>query len=118
MKEIKFRAWDKEDKTMRTLEEIKKLGGLNIWSSNLDTESSFILMQYTGLKDKNGKEIYEGDIVEFEDGEKYYISFSSGTFTLEPHGLYICNVNTKRLQVVGNIFDNKKGGKIEEVEDV
>jgi len=61
MREIKFRAWDKEKNEMT---ESICLGGLHIpYNSNQD---NYVLMQYTGLKDKNGKEIYEGDIVACE----------------------------------------------------
>lgn len=58
MREIKFRAWDKEKNEITTT---ICIGGLHIpYNSN---PNNYILMQYTGLKDKNGKEIYEGDIV-------------------------------------------------------
>ena len=93
----KFRAWD--EKNRRWYEPINDSGCYK-------TEEGIKLYQYTGLKDKNEKEIYEGDVVEFDDGDRYYVSFADGTFTLMPHKLYICNINTKNLTVIGNIFDN------------
>jgi len=61
MREIKFRAWDKK---------LKQLS-IPVQISNPPTpghERGLILMQFTGLKDKNGKEIYEGDVVRHGEG--------------------------------------------------
>jgi len=58
MREIKFRAWDNEFKKMKQID----------IQEGFDSE--LLLMQFTGLKDKNGKEIYEGDILKLGDEDK------------------------------------------------
>ncbi len=62
MREIKFRAWDTSKKEMIT-EHLS--WGLELNSGFNNPASSWELMQYTGLKDNNGKEIYEGDIIKY-----------------------------------------------------
>ena len=71
MREIKFRAWNDSSnsfytdiKLLSTLAFFEGEGVVNVFDDNL------IFEQYTGLKDKNGKEIYESDIIQFNFGEK------------------------------------------------
>ena len=117
MREIKFRAWDKKKRTMLWDDDFVISEGkpVSVFGGEMDFRIDGILMQYTGLKDKNGKEIYEGDIlrisaaandkeswinpVEFEDG--CFIvreAFSTMLFCV---GQEACN-----LEVIGDIYEN------------
>jgi len=63
MRQIKFRAWDKKDKRMIDSDLLMGRCDLNNAFNGREIYKNWIIMQYTELKDKNGKEIYEGDIV-------------------------------------------------------
>ncbi len=107
MKKIKFRAWTGCDmKIVKQLDYEVSFGSM--------TAEGWIvpkfIMQYTGLKDKNGKEIYEGDIVNGEDG--FGRSFI-GAITYEAGVYYIRGIDQNRpikiyhiCEIIGNIYEN------------
>lgn len=110
-REIKFRAWEKNLKEMILVEEID----FNSLMINQSTAWRFIdeveLMQYTGLKDKNGTEIYEGDIVLDKLNNEYgEVVFDEGCFlVLWQEGQNTVYQATREfyIEVVGNVYENK-----------
>ena len=119
MRKIKFRAWHKEKKIMGEVLGIDILHK-EIFFSNEDVDcyehtdfKDIELMEYTGLKDKNNKEIYEGDILSDGNNEKpYKVIFENGSFRaefegyFEEHSFDLIDVVAQGCEVVGNIYEN------------
>ena len=129
MREIKFRAWDKVNKEMCKITQLLFWEGEKIGIVSVDTErgelqhlpvESFEIMQFTGLQDKNGKDIYEGDII---NNECYNFEVKFGEWycaEVERHytGFYLVNaefddsslselVQYDDCEIIGNIHEHK-----------
>lgn len=122
MREIKFRAWIKDRKAIFEVVLInyvtKKVTYLfervgHLLNIRHEKFNDIELMEYTGLKDIKGKEIYEGDILFESFGEKYYkVVFENGSFRaefegdFEEHSFDLIDVVAQGCKVVGNIYEN------------
>ena len=135
MQKVKFRAWFKNEG------EMKNVAINNVYEGNktylhlsplpMNDYKPIDLMQYTGLKDKNGREIYEGDIVRFVDfdssgGQRAdreitgVIKYQSGLYEIwknndseffDSDGAFILNhawLQDDEFEVIGNIYENSE----------
>lgn len=102
MREIKFRAWDKNKNEMGEFElsGICANGAVIYTDNGNEFDIDMPIMQYTGLEDKNGKEIYEGDIVDNGHNFPVEIEFKSPAF--EP----LARLCSESCEVIGNIHSN------------
>lgn len=120
-REIEFKIWDSCDKKFLKIEDYQDLGAIEIENDGTLTLSPrfrfltsmsimperFIPLEYTGLKDKNGKKIFEGDIVRRADNKEYTVAYSNGAFKEEINGEYENNIGDSlyAYEVIGNTFE-------------
>jgi len=121
MREIKFRAWNvgscqcEECVGMWDMDRLMSITYGDM-ADNIFNDPDFKVMQYTGLKDKEGVEIFEGDRCRFDS---YYIgdyefpsgsgvvSYEDGAFVVdEASELTACNITNLNYEVIGNIYEN------------
>jgi uncharacterized phage protein (TIGR01671 family) len=116
MREIKFRSWDCYENQMHNGVEsgIYEDPDEIIPFDKVLELACYEVMQYTGLKDKNGKEIYEGDVLGYVTDTKWIVGFKNGAFTLSYQNsniniLYDCDIadgKVTHMKVLGNIYEN------------
>lgn len=117
VREIEFRAWDKEVKEMDYNPSV-----IEIWQNKpineqfrLESEEKLVWMQYTGLKDKNGNKIFEGDIVDISvydrldwSSIKGKVVFLNGAWLVEDVGHFAITLQseTNEIEIIGNVHEN------------
>jgi uncharacterized phage protein (TIGR01671 family) len=114
MRTIKFRAWDTRFNDMHYYADVRT------WHLNTPDLEECTLMQYTGLLDKNGKEIYESDVLAYLNENsprngvvKGYIVYDNGAFRLKRKNKEQSHLDTitvpsyqRTHEVVGNIYEH------------
>ena len=106
MKELKFRAWDGK-KMIEDVIPVSETDVVELFEYEHQVTEVEAVEQYTGLEDKNGKEIYEGDLVAYEKNNIASVRFEYGGFYpfVEPYNDFGCP-SGKEVEVIGNIHEN------------
>jgi len=127
MREIKFKVWDTQEKEFLITPKVEFVHHEKSWGNEFYLEIAedwdsedydpmrYIFLQSTGLKDKNGKEIYEGDVVKLDswNPSNMQIVFLEGAFCLANNAgeyvgdiHYIHHAGIEQAEVIGNIYEN------------
>lgn len=113
MRDIKFRAWDKEERSMVTLPDVN-LVIEETGEFRLEDSPNYLWMQYTGLKDRNGVEIYEGDVLAFRAWKNKHRGVVQWDAGLASYQLKMNRTSRTGLfrdpmrsyEVIGNIYEH------------
>lgn len=120
----KYRAWLKKDKEMIDVDEIHFENGELDYIGDAITwmckKNDFVLMQSTGLTDKNGKEIFEGDIIGIRDGllngvVEFNIDLGMWTNSLLRYNNFerLCSIADSR-EIIGNIWEHPELAEVKQ----
>ncbi len=121
----RFRAWDKRKSVMREVAVLHftkggKVNSIEYWKTPSELKSyhvrNLVLMQSTGMKDKNGVDVYQGDIIRCTRGcphEVIWLEKYGGTFFGGMPAWYLSGLSngyswTGREEVIGNIYENSE----------